>query len=354
MQSCDNYDEVFTYTHLYDAYKKCVRNVGWKASIQKYKSRAPMEVYQNYTRLSSRTFTHDKFFSFYITERGKKRYIQSVTVRERVVQRCLCDYSLVPAITRSFIYDNGASIQGKGYSFAIRRMATHLRKYYRKYGNDGYILLFDFSKFFERVSHDVLKKIIDKTYDNEEIRWIIIHFVEAFGDIGLGLGSQISQVLSLASANELDHYIKEKLRIKYYGRYMDDGYLIHYDKKYLNYCLERIAELCDKLRITLNKKKTHILKLSNVFTYLKVRFSLTSSGKVVKRIYKRSVTKMRRKLKSFRKKVDDGLMTYEDVYHSWQSWKSYAKNFNAYHTVCNMRALYNQLFPPVSMAMNNN
>lgn len=286
MKEYDKYEDVFTYKHLYQSYKMCIKDVGWKPSIQKYKARAPLEVYQNYERLMNRTFTHDNFYEFNVVERGKKRHIRSVTVRERVVQRCLCDYSLVPAITRSFIYDNCASMKYKGYTFAIRRMETHLHKYYRQYGNDGYILLYDFSKFFDRVSHAVIQSIIDKTYTDEELKWIVMHFVGAFGDIGLGLGSQISQVLALASANELDHFVKEKLHIKYYGRYMDDGYLIHHDKKYLAHCLEEIQAVCDKLGIVLNRKKTKIAKLSRGFTFLKVRFYLTDSGKVVKKMDK--------------------------------------------------------------------
>lgn len=107
----DKYEDVFTYKHLYQSYKMFIKDVGWKPSIQKYKARAPLEVYQNYERLMNRTFTHDNFYEFNVVERGKKRHIRSVTVRERVVQRCLCDYSLVPAITRSFIYDNGASMK---------------------------------------------------------------------------------------------------------------------------------------------------------------------------------------------------------------------------------------------------
>lgn len=74
-----------------------------------------------------------------------------------------------------------------------------------------------------------------------------MHFIDAFGDVGLGLGSQISQTFALASADRLDHYIKEVLRIKGYGRYMDDGYLIHHSKAYLQKCLSQIEQICNAL-----------------------------------------------------------------------------------------------------------
>ena len=165
-----------------------------------------------------------------------------------------------------------------------------------------------------------------------------------FGEKGLGLGSQISQTFALASANRLDHYIKEYCGVRGYGRYMDDGYLIDYSKEYLQWCLEGIRRICKKLDITLNEKKTQIVKLSHGFTYLKTRFYLTDTGKVLRKIYKRSVTRERRKLKKFVPLLQSGIMTYEDVYTSWQSWKSYALNFSAWRTIQNVGKLFDDLF----------
>lgn len=340
----DNFDWVFSYENLYHSYKMCRRNVAWKASVQKYITQAPLNVFQTYTRLQNGKFRTSGFFEFDLIERGKKRHIRSVTIGERVVQRCLCDYALVPMLCRSFIYDNGASQTSKGYTFASKRLTQHLHEHYRKYGQEDYVLLFDFSKFFDRVSHRLVKGILHKEFSDERILALTEHFIDAFGSIGMGLGSQISQVLALASANRLDHYIKEVCRIRGYGRYMDDGYLIHPDKAYLQRCLEGIKAICDELEITLNLKKTQIVKLSHGFTYLKVRYYLQPSGKVVKKIYHRSVTKMRHKLKAFQKKVAAGVMTYADVYQSWQSWRAYASNFNAYRTIQSVGTLYNQLF----------
>lgn len=285
-------------------------------------------------------------------ERGKLRHIRSVTIGERVVQRCLCDYALVPTLSRTFIYDNGASMEKKGYTFASKRLTQHLQQHYRKYGTEGYVLLFDFSKFFDRVSHTLVKSILRKEFTDERIIALADHFIDAFGSIGMGLGSQISQIFALASANRLDHYIKEVCRIKGYGRYMDDGYLIHPDKAYLQRCLEGIKAICAELEITLNTKKTQIVKLSHGFTFLKVRYYLQPNGKVVKKIYRRSVTKMRHKLKTFQKMVYQGKMSYDDVYQSFQSWRAYASTFNAKRTIQSMTDLYNSLFisPPRQFA----
>lgn len=340
----DNFDWVFSYEHLYHSYKMCRRNVGWKASVQKYITNAPINVYQTWQRLQAGKYRTSGFFEFDLMERGKKRHIRSVTIGERIVQRCLCDYALVPVLGRTYIYDNGASMANKGYSFAVDRLCQHLRQHYRRHGTEGYVLLFDFSKFFDRVSHRVVKAVLHKEFSDERIIKLTEHFIDAFGDVGLGLGSQISQVLALASANCLDHYIQEQCRIGSYGRYMDDGYLIHPSKEYLQKCLEGIRRICEELEITLNEKKTQIVKLSRGFTFLKVRFFLLPGGRIVRKIYHCSVTRMRRKLKSYQRFVAAGKMTMDDVYQSWQSWKAYASNFNAWHTIQSMAALYNKLF----------
>ena len=339
-----SFDAIFSYDNLYKSYIKCRRNVGWKASTQRYIVQAPLNVYQTRQKLLKGKFKTSGFFEFDLYERGKKRHIRSVKIEERVVQRCLCDHALVTVIESTFVYDNGASIKNKGYHFAMNRMKRHLQYHYRKYGNDGYILLFDFHHFFDNVSHELVKKIVADHFDDQRIIDLTYHFIEAFGDIGLGLGSQISQTLALASCNKLDHIVKEKLQVKCYGRYMDDGYLIHPDKEYLKECLQIIKEICDELGIILNEKKTQIVKLSHGFTWLKGRFYLTPTGKVVKKIYKRSVTRERRKLKKLKKFYDSGKVTANDVWCAFQSWRAYAYHFNAYHTIQNMEILYNQLY----------
>ena len=340
----DRFDQVFSYQNLYRSYRCCRRGVSWKASVQKYTANAPLNVYQTWKRLQQGKYKSPGFYEFDLYERGKARHIRSTVIGERVVQRCLCDNALVPMLGRTFIYDNGASMEKKGYDFALNRITRHLREHYRKYGNQGYVLLFDFSKFFDNVSHEVVKAELRRQFSDERILSLTEHFIDMFGDKGMGLGSQISQVLALVSANRLDHYIKEVLRIRGYARYMDDGYLIHPSKAYLQKCLAGIRAMCARLGIVLNEKKTQIVKLSHGFTWLKVRFYLTESGKVVRKIYKRSITVMRRKLKKLAAKLAAGKVSIADVAATWQSWRSYAARFDAWHTVQNMAALYDRLF----------
>ena len=112
----------------------------------------------------------------------------------------------------------------------------------------------------------------------------------------LGLGSQTSQLFALLALNEVDHFIKEELHIKYYGRYMDDLYLLHNDSKYLAECEKKIEARLNKQGLCMNKKKTTITRISPVhenkfvmlhFKYLKWNFYLTDSNHIIQIPFKR-------------------------------------------------------------------
>lgn len=335
---------VFTFENLYDGYKKACRGVGWKASTQKFKLNAIYNVNQIQRQLATGKFKSKGFHEFDIYERGKPRHIKSLHISERVVQRCLCDHSLVPMYSNSFIYDNGACMRKKGIDFALRRLTCHLQRHYRKFGTEGYVLVFDFSKYFDNIAHEPLIAEVKRRYHDPRLRDFIIGLIKQFGDKGLGLGSQISQASALMYPNRLDHYIKEVLRIKGYARYMDDGYLIHSDKSYLQRCLDDIRRICGELGITLNAKKTQIVKLSRGITFLKTRFFLTDTGKVVRKPCREGIARMRRKLKKFKRWLLEGRFTMQEIRTSVCSWLGHVKRCNSYKTRQSMRDLYRKLF----------
>lgn len=326
----DNFDEIFSYENLYKAYKVCRQDVSWKASVQSFISQAPLRVYEIYKKLMSGKWKTKGFHEFDIFERGKKRHIKAVSFDERIVQRCLCDNCLTPILSANLIYDNGATLPNKGPRFALKRCKKHLINHIRKYGSDGYILLLDFKNYFETISHELVLKIIDDALSDERTKKLVKSLVEAFGNVGLGLGSQVSQILAVAFSNSLDHFNKEDLGICGYARYNDDIYLIHQSKEFLTECLEKIKEMCEKLGLTINLKKTKIVKLSKGFKYLKGKFFVTKSGKVIIKIDRSSITRARRKLKKLKRFMDEGTLTIKDIHQSYQGWMDHAKQFNSW------------------------
>jgi len=343
----DDFSLVTDPNNLYQAFMKSKKGVGWKTSIQRYEMNILRNIAETVKMLESGVSVARGFMEFDLTERGKTRHIRSVHVSERVVQKCLCDRVLVPMLSRFLIYDNGASMKGKGVHFSARRLTTHMAKYFRKNGtNDGYCLQIDFSKYFDRIVHRHLFDMIGKHVRDERVLRLLHDFVDPFGNgVSLGLGSQVSQIAALFYANAVDQFIKNTLRIKSYGRYMDDLFLILPDKRDLKSVLEKIIRECGRLRIKINTRKTRITKLGDGVLYLKGIYTLTPSGRIVRVATGDSKRRMRRKLFKFRKLVMDGKMSASDAYASYQSWRgNQRKRFDSFYLVDRMDGLYNGLF----------
>jgi hypothetical protein len=343
----DDFERVAGFDNLYQAALGSMRGVAWKESVQRYGANALRNVAETRRKLLAGKSVQSGFVEFTLRERGKTRRIKSVHISERVVQKSLCDNALVPILSNTLIHDNGASIKGKGVRFALRRLVCHLSRYYRRNRtNGGYALLIDFKKFFDSIDHAVLFALLGKKIKDPRLRELTKNFITVFGDgKSLGLGSQVSQICAVFFPDRLDHYIKEKLRVKYYGRYMDDMYLIHESKEYLQECLETITELCAKMKITVNMKKTRIVKLSEGVDFLKGKYRLLPSGRVLRLPHPDSAKRMRRKLKKFKALIDAGKMDWHDLRCAYQSWRgNFQKRFNAGYCIQRMDALYNALF----------
>lgn len=342
----DDFERVFTYEHLLASARLCKRNVNWKASVQNYTREVHYNTYLVYKELAEGRFKIRSSYEFDLYERGKKRHIRSVHIRERVVQRCLCDYCLIPLVSPSFIYDSCASQEGKGTRFALNRLKRHLSEHYLAHGLDGYVLLFDFKDYFGSIRHDKIMRQFARYVTDERLLAITRLFVEMDGEEGRGLclGNQVSQVAALMAASPIDHYIKDRMGVKHYVRYMDDGIVIHPDKEFLKTLLADITRIAADYGLEINEKKTRIVKLSDKFTFLKKRISIEESGRIHMRIDRSSVVRMRRKLKKFKGKVESGEMGLCDVETSYQSWRAHALQYEGWHAVQRMDKLYKELF----------
>lgn len=340
----DDFNNVASCESLYNAANEAAKGVFWKESVQRYMLNSCMNIARTHKELLNGKDIRKGFIEFNIVERGKLRNIKSVHFYERVVQKSLCKNVLYPIFTYNLIYDNGASQKGKGTHFAVKRLIKHLQKYYKKHGNSGYVLSIDFKSYFDNICHEPLKELYRKYINDEKIIKLSEDFIDAFGEIGLGLGSETSQLNAIAYPNKVDHYIKEVARIKHYGRYMDDSYIIHESKEFLQALLKDLTKIYGELGIKLNQKKTYIADLKHGFTFLKTRFHFTDTGKIIKKPCRRSITQERRKLKRQAKLVEQNIMTYEQVFTSYQSWRGSMKYRNARKTLYNMDLIFNKLF----------
>lgn len=338
-------ENVFDYGNLLEAFDQSKKGVRWKCSVQRYEASLLRKTYDTHMKLLKGEDIRRGFHRFTLMERGKLREISSVHISERVVQRSLSDNSLVPVLTRTCISDNMVCIKGKGTHEAINRVAFFLREYYRKTGsNEGVVVLIDFTNFFGNMKHWHIRKILEEHYTHEDMIEFIMLFVDAFGEVGCGLGSQVSQIVGTVYASKADHYAKEVLRIRAYVKYMDDTFMLFKTKEEADEALQAMFKIYESMGIEINKKKTRKVALKHGFTFLKTQFRLTETGKVIMRPCRQSITRERRKLKKLKKKLDEGRITFEEVRQQYQSWKGYMKHKMSWRTVQNMNQLFNELF----------
>ena len=294
-------------------------------------------------QLKTKKYTLSPYNTFEVFE-PKRRVVMSNSYKDKVVQHSLCDNVLEPILTRSFITDNYASQVGKGTHYGLDRLREFLRRFYRKNGIDGWILKADISKYFYSIRHDVLKSLIRKKITDPDVLWLVEMIIDSTeGNVGIPIGNQSSQLFALLYLNNLDHFIKEKLGIKYYGRYMDDFFLIHEDKAYLQYCRAEIEKHVAAIGLSLNNK-TNIYPLRNGVDFLGFHTYLTETGAVIRKVRRRSKNNMKRKLKKMRGLVERGKITTATVEQSYKSWRGHAEKGNCYHLIRRTDHYYNRLF----------
>ncbi len=337
-----SYNDVISFDNLYKGLKEACRNIRWKDSTVGYEHNALRNTYKLRQSLLNETYKIERYQRFTIYE-PKVREIVATRLKDRQFQRSLCDNGLYEQITRSFIPDNCACMRGRGVDYTLNRITAHLRKFREKYGSDGWVLKCDIRHYFQSINHDVAKAAICKRVKDEQIARRACEIVDSFGgDTGIGLGSQVSQLVALAVLDDMDHYIKERLKVKYYVRYMDDMILIDPDKEFLRNCLKEIEAKLAELHLELNKK-TCIYPLKQGVKMLQWRFIITKSGRIVRKMAKQKLSRQRRKMRKIYEKERSGEYAPGSVRESLISWIANANRGDTYYEKKKMIAFYENL-----------
>lgn len=341
---------------IYEAGTKSIKAAPFKQQAQLFEVNHLLLTAELQKAMREKTYKPTKGVKFTIKERGKIRNITTNNMIDKTVNHLMCDNVLSPAIKPYLIYDNGASQTGKGVSFHRKRLETHLQQYYRQHkNNDGYILLIDFSGYYASIPHDLCLKNLQqflKKADKEEAQitlWILKNLFDIFNidnknGRGVDIGSQPSQNIGISYPARIDNYIKIVKRVKYYGRYTDDMYIIHESKEFLKQLLKEIQKIADDLGLIINPKKTHLCKLSQPFRILQLQYKLTETGRVVRKIHPKAITRERRKLKAYKRLLEQKRLTYEEIENIFKSWMSSNYKNMSMQQITNMSQLYYNLF----------
>ena len=276
--------EVCSYHNLYKATAKSKKNVGWKDSVARFYNHSLLNVYKLKKELDEDTYKISPYSIFEIHE-PKRRIVSSTKFKDRVFQKSLCDNYLYKEITRHFIESNCACQLGKGTDKARNCLFKMMIDFYKEYGVNGYALKLDIHDYFGSTDHEIAIREISKYIRDDWARQKVVDIINSFeGDKGIGLGSQISQLIQLALLNGLDHTVTKKYKIKYYVRYMDDIILICDDKEYLRKVQRKIYFILKDLKLELNTKKTQIIKITQPIHFLGFSYLLHENGRVTRKL----------------------------------------------------------------------
>ena len=258
------YNNMLKMENINSAYNEVCAHTRNKKKVRNYREYKCIYITRIYNILKSKNYVVGKYNVFTIYE-PKKRIIVSQGLQDKVINHLISRQILYPSLIPCLIDANVASIENKGTIYGLKLARKFHQTCKIKYG-EYYILKCDISKFFASIDKEILKqKLLKKIKDKDAID-IVFKIIDS-QENGLGIGNMTSQVLAVFYLNDLNHYIKEDLHIKYYVRYQDDFLLFHQSKEYLKYCFGKIEEYLKKEHLTLNKK-SRIFKSTNNFLFL--------------------------------------------------------------------------------------
>ena len=334
-------DDIMGYDALFESLMKCKRNVGWKATTGHYVHNWNTELIRMEDELKNGTYKKHKPRFFYITE-PKVREIMNIHFRDRVYIRSLNDNAIYPQITKSLIPDNFACQKGKGTDMARLRLKEFLQKYYRKHGLEGYFLQCDIKGYYPNMDRQFSKEIVSYYLDTITNELIQAELDYHPGDKGYNPGEQTIQNVGIVALDVMDHYIKERLRIKYYIRYMDDFILIHEDREYLEHCLEEIKQLLSDQKMELKEEKTFIKPITDEILFLGFKYRITETGKVVILANPEKIKHSKKKIKRMIKLARKGVRSKHDVDMYFKSWKASITFGNSHKLIENLNKWYKE------------
>lgn len=258
------YENICKTENIISSYNEVRRNTRNQRRVESMKEYKSLYISRVHDVLINKKYTVGPYNEFTIYE-PKERHIVSQNIHDKIVNHLVARHILYPAILPCLLDVNVASRKDMGTSKGLYYASEYHRICKTKYKN-YYILKCDISRFFASINHDRLKEKLKRRIKDRDALKIVFDIIDS-NTQGLFIGSMTSQILAIFYLNDMDHFIKEQLHIKYFVRYQDDFLLFHPSKKYLQYCLIEIKKFLEDEKLELNKK-TRIYKNTNNFIFL--------------------------------------------------------------------------------------
>ena len=340
-----DFEKICDFGNLYKAYRKSKCGKGYSVRSMKFQMRTLDGISLIKDMLEKKTYQVSPYHQFIIYE-PKERIIKACSFKDKIVQHSICDNVLLPNLRTEFIQTNYAGQIEKGTLYGLDCLKSQMQSAYYKYGYNCWIIKADISKYFYNIDHDILRNIVRHHVIDDDVYWLCEKFIDSTEGKGLPLGNQISQVFALLYLSGLDHYITEELGVEYYGRYMDDFYLIVKDKEYAKFCLNKIYDFVHSLNLELNGK-TQIIPFKNGIRFCGFHTYITKEGKPIRKLTNENKRAAKKKFRKMVKLVGKGKLTEEKFYESYNAWKNHISHGNCFKLSCEMDKYIEELFKEI-------
>ena len=257
----NEFDKKLTYENLMKAHILSRKGKGYRKDIILFNLKQEEYIMWLYKELKNGTYKHGGYKEFYVTE-PKLRRIQKSRYIDRIVHRWIVDNFLSEYFVKTFISTSYACLKNKGMHKACLDVQSAM-KHCKNIWNNYYILKMDVRKYFDSIDKDILYKILSRKIKDHKLLDVIKQIVYSTeGKKGQPIGNYTSQTFANIYLNELDQYVKHKLKCKYYFRYLDDSIIMVKTKQEAIDILAKIRRfLKETLDLELNKK-TQVFKSS--------------------------------------------------------------------------------------------
>jgi len=226
MKSCKNlYLKICEIKNLLLAYKKARKGKAKKHYVIEFEKNLASNLLKLKHELETQTYRPKKLQTFILRD-PKTRKISKSDFRDRIVHHALCNI-LEPIFNKTFIYDSCANRKNKGNLFALKRFEKFQKKITNNLSSRAFCLKADIKHYFKEINRKILLQIIRRKIKCKDTSNLIELILENFQDKkGMPLGNLTSQFFANIYLNELDYFVKHKLKVKYYIRYVDDFVLL--------------------------------------------------------------------------------------------------------------------------------
>lgn len=321
------FDQKLSYISLYKAHLRASQGKRNRKEVLLFELDLETNLMNLYNQIKNGTYHLGKYRTFVIYE-PKARVIQSLPYVDCIVHQWYVEEFIIPYFVPKFIQDSYACIRGRGTHKAADKIQSYMRIMKHRYGH-YYILKCDIQKYFYSISKDILFSIINRSISDQHLLCFTkLLIYDSENSVGIPIGNYTSQYFANIYLNELDHFVKETLRIEFYVRYMDDFILLVQTKEEARILKRKISQfLTNQLHLSLNSKSKYYPSESGV-DFCGYRIYETH-----RLLRKRSKQKIRNIVRKANRDFENGVLHYQKVRACYNSWKAHACHANTFHLV---------------------